>query len=122
VNPYLLLVDSEPAELQRMEQTLISNKWHTVAVDSGRAALELRVGPFVKAAVISTDLADMKGYELIPRLRQAFPGIEFVMTTSDYSEQTERDARKAGILSYLAKPLDYRLLRRVVDKAMGRST
>lgn len=118
MKPCLLLVDSEPGDLKQMEETLLSHHWHTVAVGSGRAALKLDVCSFVKVAVVSMDLADMKGYQLIPRIRQMFPGVEFIVTTSDYRADAEREARKAGILTYLTKPLNYRLLRRVIQKAM----
>ncbi len=116
--PSVLLVDSDREMLEEMRQACLSDRWHTVAVNSGRAALDVTARHSVKVALVSMELVDTDGVYLIAKLRNLYPGINFIVVTSDYREETEREARKAEILTYLTKPLDHRLLRRVVQRAV----
>jgi DNA-binding NtrC family response regulator len=118
VKPSVLLVDSDREVLEEMWQVCLYSQWQTLTADSGRAALKLEAQFSVKVALVSMQLADTKLSHLIPRLRNKFPGINFIVTTSDYCEETEKEARTMGILTYLAKPLNYRLLRRVIQRAV----
>lgn len=69
--------------------------------------------------IADMELSDMSGHALVERLREIDPAIPIVMTSADYRQEIEIDARKAGILYYAHKPIDYRGIEAVVAKALA---
>ncbi|MCF8062745.1 MAG: response regulator [Deltaproteobacteria bacterium] len=102
-----LLVDSDRAVLEVMKQEIRQKLgYRTLAAASCEEALRLARGHPVRLAVIDVDLPDGKGHHLIPALKLIRPALRVIMTSSDYSEETERVCRACGLVLYMAKPLD----------------
>lgn len=70
-------------------------------------------------AFVSTDLADMKGFEVADRLSRRYPGLFIAMMTSRNNVEDVRRAMKAGARECLVEPLGEDAILRVIDEARG---
>jgi DNA-binding NarL/FixJ family response regulator len=114
----LLLVDQDSLTLEAMKQEIQRNLGYRVlpALSCKEAVHLIRRHP-VRLAVIDVDLPDGKGHHLIPALKRIQPALRVIMTSSDYSEETERVCRACGLALYMAKPLDLGLFEAAVQTA-----
>jgi two-component system KDP operon response regulator KdpE len=119
----VLLVDADGIALEVMKQGIRSSLGYEVlsASSCGEAVLLIRRYP-VRLAVIDVDLPDGKGHHLIPVLKQLRPSLRVIMTSSDYSEETERVCRGCGLVLYMAKPLELGLFEAAVRTAWQSAT
>ncbi len=66
---------------------------------------------------VSTELDDMRGFEVADRLSRQHPGLYVAMTSPRRNVEDVRRAMKAGAREYLAEPLSEDDVRRVIDDA-----
>lgn len=118
----VLLLDAENATLRILEQAIRQKLGYpTLSASRCEDALRLaRVHTF-QLAVIEVNLPDGKGYHIIPGLKDMQPGLHIVMTSWDYSEETERLARACGLVLYMTKPLDLTILEAALRTAWQNS-
>jgi CheY-like chemotaxis protein len=114
----ILLVEDTP-DLRRLFARLLTHHGFEVSVGAdGREALD-RLAVFVPDVVL-TDLMMpvLDGFELTRRIRAmpALDGVPVLVMTATASAEAERNARAAGAVDVLAKPLDNRTL---VDRIGG---
>src|SRR3954466_4265432 len=106
-NMRILLVEDAPFLRYAFGRLLRMHGYEVMEAHDGRAALECV--PEFRPQLVVTDLLmpGMDGVELIERLR-ADPetaDLPVVALTADASEQTEKRARRAGAVDFVAKPV-----------------
>ena len=122
MSPVLLFVDTEPfTDLQDTLQ-LKDRTTHVIQVGSAAECLKLAMEKKIGVAVVSDQLPDISGIQLVNLLKKMKPDLEIIFTTSCHEPQKEIDARLAGILYYAVKPVDWSLLGQVIEKALTRQS
>ncbi len=86
---------------------------------SGTAALaRLRVSR-PDLAIVSLQLPDMCGTELVERLRKGLPNLPLLIISSQCGSLGERVGRSLGAIAFLFKPLDAAVLEQVLHSVLG---
>ena len=66
-------------------------------------------------AVLNIFLCDVKGDELIPQIKEAWPNI-WIVTMTDYTtREVELKVREQGIVYYMVKPFEAMALKEILD-------
>ena len=83
-------------------------KWsHQVAVaPNGKDALALVKNEMFDLILLDIFLPDITAYELIPKLKQEWSGMDIITMTGHSSKDVEEKVRRQGILYYMVKPVD----------------
>ena len=106
--PRVLLVEDTPFPRYAFGRLLRLHGFDVCEANDGREALDC-ISDF-EPELILTDLMMpvMDGFELIRALRSdpRTADLPVVAFTADPTEQTEREARKAGAAEYFTKPVD----------------
>jgi two-component system response regulator HydG len=118
VRGHILVVDAEPAALERTAQTLRACG-HTVrtAATSDEAADAAESTPF-DVVLTELRLGGSSGLDLCARLLAAHPSLPILVLTGSGTLATAVDAMRAGAFDYLAKPLDPELLALATARAL----
>jgi CheY-like chemotaxis protein len=119
---YILVVDDEPdietLFRQRFRHDLRSERFHMEFATSAPLALR-RVAEIREASLIlilsDINMPGMSGLELLPVMRAARPDVPVIMITAYGDADTHRRAIEHGAQDLLTKPIDFGLLRKVID-------
>jgi len=103
VNATVLIADADLDTARDLERELASNGYRCVTVRSGREALAAARKRRFDVAVVDMKLEDLKGYQLIPLLKDMCEKTKVIFSTSEHSEQIEKTAREKGIVFYAIK-------------------
>jgi DNA-binding NtrC family response regulator len=113
----VLLVDDEPEVLRSLARMLRSPHYEVTVATSGRHAIDvIRCSKF-DVIVSDIGMSDIDGLELLRRVRQSDPLVPFVLLTGTPARDTAARALELGAFQYLVKPVDARILKRVVEHA-----
>jgi CheY-like chemotaxis protein len=118
LNMSVMVVEDEAVSRSALDKLLTRSGYNTIAVGSGEEALRFlnhNEGPNV--ALIDLDLPGMNGAELLRRLRNLSPDTHAVIMTATSGERV-RELVGDHRIPHLRKPLDYRMLLRVVSQEM----
>lgn len=113
---WILVADGDEATARLVASFLLQARLRAYPTARGLDAIRLAGRFRLGLAIVDVDLLDMPGCDLVKRLRAIEPALPIVMTTIDYSPQTEVQARQLGIVQYLHKPIDLQRLDRVVSR------
>jgi DNA-binding response OmpR family regulator len=113
---WILVADGDEASARRVAGFLLHARFRAYPAALGLDGLRLARRYRLRLAVVDVDLPDMKGCELVRKLRAIEPALPVVMTTADYRPTTEVEARQLGIVHYLHKPVDLQRLDLVVAR------
>jgi len=100
----ILVVDDDPAVLDKAQQILNRERQVFLAKDSARA-LELAGNLGFSVALVDLDLPGGAGFDLIKRLRRNVPDLQIIAVTSAIHSLTPEDAQKLGVVEVLRKPI-----------------
>ncbi|MEW6418300.1 MAG: response regulator [Nitrospirota bacterium] len=114
----ILLAGQDKTILNLLKQRLSNKGFEVFNVTSAKGALKIAKKLNIHIAVIDMTLSDTQGIELIPRLKELHPNIRVIFTTSEHSTEIETSARKEGIILYMPKPLDLRLIEKAISKGL----
>lgn len=114
----ILLADQDQTTLNLLKQRLRSKRCVVLNAASAKEALKIAKKKNIHLAVIDMKLSDTQGIDIIPILKAIHPNILIIFTTSDHSIETETRARTEGIILYMPKPLDLKLMEKAVAKGL----
>ena len=118
--PLILIVDDDPKLRKTLSDILRVKGYGTVAVDTGKAALDRVRGEMPTVALIDLKLEDMSGLELMAEIKKGCPGTECIMITGYASQASAVEAVNLGAYGYVQKPYDMEQLlvtiRRAIEK------
>jgi len=117
----ILVVEDDPLQ-RRLVRANLESEGYAVAeagtvAEASRAARDLR--PDV--AIVDLRLGRESGLDVLRLLRQEFPSAAAIMVTAFASVSTAVEAIQAGAYDYLVKPLDFKKLVVVVERALERN-
>ncbi len=122
INPRVLVVDDEPALVERHARLLKRVSSIVVTAENGREALaKIESEPF-DVVVSDIQMPDMNGTELLRAVRERDLDLPVIFVTGDPTVATAATAVELGAFRYLSKPIDGETLRRaVIDAAATRA-
>jgi len=72
--------------------------------------------------ILDIMLPDGFGYDIIPEIKQSQPEAYVITMTGDNSPQLERIVRGFGIAYFMAKPVNLKELKSIIDHYISRLT
>jgi two-component system cell cycle response regulator CtrA len=119
----VLLVDDDPSSASLLKLAVQAENMLVERVDSGLDALDMAKVYDFDAMVLEQDLPDIKGHQLVSRLRAADINLPVIMLSRITDKQAKIEALNAGADDYLTKPFDREellvRLRTVIRRAHG---
>jgi twitching motility protein PilT len=113
----VLIVDDEPA-VQRVEtRVLESAGFKCVGASTARAACDLLASEPFDVAVLDVSLGEDSGLTLARHIQRDYPQMVVIMVTGAADFTSVSDARLAGALDYLVKPVSNATLIDAVKRA-----
>jgi len=106
--PRVLLVEDAPFLRYAFGRLLRMHGFDVMEANDGREALSCMADFHPQLVLTDLMMPVMDGVELIRRLRSdpASSDIPVVAITADATEQTEKQAREAGAVDFITKPID----------------
>ena len=117
-NPRALIVDDEPDILELLEITLGRMRIDcrpAASLSEARAALENDRFDF---CLTDMRLPDGSGLKLVERIAERCPDLPVAVITAHGNMETAVEALKAGAFDFVSKPVDLKMLRRLVEAAL----
>ncbi|PCI37483.1 MAG: hypothetical protein COB53_06410 [Elusimicrobia bacterium] len=121
--PLILVVEDQANHRKVLKGFLESKGWRTaLAKDAGEALKALKKKE--KPTVVLTDLKmpGTDGIELLRQLKGSFASLPVILMTAYGTVESAVEAMKLGASDFLAKPLDFEELERVVKKTLDSAT
>ena len=118
----VLMVEDEPKDARLGQSVLGSMGFKAViVVQNGRQALDvLQKYDDIQLIISDWNMPHISGIELLRAARKRWPGLPFVMLTSNDSVDHVRTARAAGVHAYVVKPYGSKDLQRGITSAIRR--
>jgi len=124
----ILVVDDEPdVEVlfrQQFRRDLRTGRFMMEFARSAPAALQC-ISDAGKATLIlilsDINMPGMSGLELLPKAKAARPDVPIIMITAYGDVETKRQALERGAEALLTKPIDFGMLRSMIDTRVERA-
>jgi DNA-binding NtrC family response regulator len=116
----ILIVDDDADLLRALRDRVRHWGYAAATAASGAACLEAVAAHGYDVIILDLGLPDMSGLDVLDRLAAADCDADVVVLTAHGSVTAAVDAMKRGAADFLAKPADFDLLQRVVDRALER--
>ncbi|MGU3537685.1 response regulator [Methylobacterium sp. A54F] len=100
----ILVVDDEPPIRRLLRTGLTSQGYEVVEAGTGAAALEALARPGADLVILDLGLPDLRGHELLARIRAAHPDLPVVVLSSRDDEPGKVEALDLGADDYVTKP------------------
>ncbi len=113
--PHVILVEDDPSltEMLRyaLEATGYSHQHYGTGPDALQGLLALKTGSRRPLVLLDVDLPGLDGFSIYERLRTARPdAFAVVFFTAHASEAEQLRAYRAGVIDYVTKPVNMRIL------------
>jgi two-component system nitrogen regulation response regulator GlnG len=115
--PTLLVVDNEPI-LAALAGGPLLDMLEVISVPSAAEAIDLVGQRPPDAVLLNASLADMSGLEAFDQMRALEPRLPVIFIAAHGAMETAIEAMQRGAFDYLLKPVEGRLLREVVVRAI----
>lgn len=102
-NPLALIIESHPAELARLSQGLEAAGYDTEAAEDGLAGLRQFFNSHPDVVVLSLDVAELPGWELVERVR-TLASTPIVVTSSEATVGSLQRGFDLQVDAFLVRP------------------
>ncbi|MCG2722713.1 MAG: PAS domain S-box protein [Thermodesulfovibrionales bacterium] len=114
----ILIVDDEIEILDALRDFFAEIGYETERCTSGGVALKVLEKRSFDLLITDLMMPDMSGIEVLRAAFSIDPQLIGIIITGKGSVQTAVDAMKSGAFDYLLKPLEWKLLKPVIDRAI----
>jgi two-component system, NtrC family, response regulator AtoC len=114
----ILLADDDPILRRLLPFQLSAAEFETIAVESGKKALEMLTNRDFDVVLLDVNLPDASGLEILQTIKQTEDSPEVVMLTADVSLKTGIEAMRRGAYEYITKPAIPEQVEIIVRKAV----
>jgi len=118
--PLVLVVEDDPLQRKLVGENLESKGYAVLTASTGREAAELASLHPVEIALIDYQLGGETGLEVIASLLEQNPLITPIMITAFGNIETAVEAMKRGAYDFVVKPVDFKKLLLVIERAKER--
>ncbi len=110
-----ILIIEDTEQVSKFLKLRIENWGHQARVAAtGQDALEIVKKEMFDLILLDIFLPDTIAYELIPKLKQEWSGLNIITMTGHSSKDVEEKVRRQGILYYMVKPVDLTELESII--------
>jgi len=118
----LLVVEDDKSVAAGILQLLETSGHSVENCTTGTCAISRTREEAFDLILLDIFLPDIRGYDLIPRIRAVRPDIGIIAMTGYNSRELEAKVRAQGILYYMVIPFETRTLRDLVDHIERKSS
>jgi len=118
----ILVVEDDPLQRKLIGENLESEGFAVLAASNGREAGELAALHPVEIALVDYQLGGETGLDVIAALLGRNPLITPIMITAFGNIETAVEAMKRGAYDFVVKPVDFKKLLLVIERAKERHT
>jgi two-component system sensor histidine kinase/response regulator len=115
----LLIVDDELPQLRAMCDTLEAEGYSVTGSSSAKQALQAMRDEHFDLAITDLTMPEMDGIAFLTAAREIDPLLIGIVMTGHGTIDTAVAAMKAGAFDYILKPFTLRMIRPVLDRALG---
>jgi len=120
LNENILVVDDD-TELRKVLSSILSEEGYAVkTVENGKQAIDVFGKKHFDLALIDIKLPDMKGIDLLQRLKEKQPHIVMIIMTGFPTIENAMRAVNEGADGYILKPFEMGKLLQVVRKRLNK--
>ncbi|MBN1940262.1 MAG: sigma-54-dependent Fis family transcriptional regulator [Candidatus Aminicenantes bacterium] len=116
----ILIVEDDPLQRRLVRENLEGEGFIVNDAADGKAAVEQMRRLPADVAVVDFKLGGESGIDVIRLLLKENPALVPVMATAFASVETAVEAIKAGAYDYIVKPIDFKKLLLIIDRALER--
>lgn len=116
--PLALIVDDEPDIRELLEITLGRMQIRTLSAPDLATARHLLSEHAVNLCLTDMRLPDGDGIDLVRWISESFPELPVAVITAHGNMETAVQALKAGAFDFVSKPVDLKVLRRLIETAL----
>jgi DNA-binding NtrC family response regulator len=116
----ILVVEDDPLQRRLIRENLEGEGFIVTDAADGKTAVEQMRRLPADVAVVDFKLAGETGIDVIRLLLKQNPALAPVMATAFASVETAVEAIKAGAYDYIVKPIDFKKLLLIIDRALER--
>ncbi len=117
-NPLALIVDDEPDIRELLEITLTRMGVDTKSASDLKQAHDLLKQQAFDLCLTDMRLPDGNGTDLVREIGTEYPQLPVAMITAHGNMESAIEALKAGAFDFVSKPVDLKMLRRLVETAL----
>ena len=128
MNTLILVVDDEPdVEVlfrQQFRRDLREDRFSMEFAQSGPMALQRIADAGDQSLILilsDINMPGMSGLELLPKAKALRPDVPIIMITAYGDVETKRQALEKGAEALLTKPIDFGMLRSIIDTRVERA-
>lgn len=114
----IIIVDDEIESMSGMRDFLSELGYPVMGFLSGREALDALQDRQYDLLITDLMMPEMDGISLMKRAKETDPLIICIMVTGHASIQTAVEAMKEGAFDYITKPVDWKILRMIISRAL----
>ncbi|MBI5584734.1 MAG: response regulator [Deltaproteobacteria bacterium] len=116
MNPKILVVDDEENMLTLLSRVLGKEGYQVTGVPTGEEALIMAGKKKFDLAIVDVLMPEMDGLAVLIKLKKIDPELPVILMTAFPSWEKEKEARAAGCLDFLPKPLDLKQIKTLIKK------
>ena len=114
----VMVVDDESAIRSLLGTVLVREGYEVVEAGDAATLRDLFSGPQPDLILLDLKLPDGEGMELLPEVKQVWPGTEVIILTGHATLDAAVSATKAGAYDFQKKPFDHKSLLLAVAHAI----
>jgi two-component system response regulator AtoC len=118
LNESILVVDDDTEVRETLSSVLLDEGYVVEAVKSGKEAIRASETAYFDVALIDMELPDMKGIEILRRLKEKHPGMVQIIITGFPSLENAVKAVNEGAHGYVLKPFNIGELLKIIRKRL----
>ena len=117
----ILLIEDDALTAEMMTDAM--QKWNqeVVLATSGKSAVKVAGSRQFDLVLLDIMLPDGFGYDFIPKMRFNQPDLKIITMTGHNTPEMEKRVRQHGITYYMAKPVNFKELKDIVNHIATRT-
>jgi len=110
-----ILIVGNTEQVSKLLKLKIEQLGHEATVaTTGHAALKITRNQMFDLILLDIFLPDTVAYDLIPKLKYEWSGLNIITMTGHSSKEVEEKVRRQGILYYMVKPIELNELENII--------
>jgi len=112
----ILVVDDERILRDLLKRILTREGYRVITANDGETAIQRAKDEHPDLIVMDLRMPGIDGVEVLKRLKEMDPSLEFIMMTAYGSKELARRAMKLGARDFISKPFDVNELKETIEK------
>lgn len=117
----ILVADDDPANVELLTYFLRDNGFEVETVSDGNRAIDLGTSGMFQLVIVDFHMPMYDGREVVSLLRKrhVLHPVKVIALTADVSDGTRNALERAGVDSYLTKPIDLARLHEEIKRLLA---